>query len=100
MRTRILLRHDPLFAVGLITHRRNRHPLRALAREIARRLVEARKPGMASAGNDESAARSRRAVGAERETAFGSARESGGCHPRGRCPRAARPEFGRELARA
>lgn len=42
MRTRILLRHDPLFAVGLITHRRNRHPLRALAREIARRLAAAR----------------------------------------------------------
>jgi hypothetical protein len=42
MRTRIVLRHDPIFAVGLISHRRNNRPLRALARAIAFRFLEAR----------------------------------------------------------
>jgi len=42
-RIRIVCQHDPLFAAGLITHRRERRPFRVLARAIARRLEDARR---------------------------------------------------------
>ena len=44
-KTRIVIRHDPAFAVGLISHRRKgRGVTRRLAAEICRRIDETRAP--------------------------------------------------------